>query len=67
MGCRTRAVTGGSGANGLIIAIKKLSSLIGLTISCPDFTINIGIGSTHHVSVLDWMIVRTLECVFYSL
>ena len=27
----------------LIIAIENLCSLIGLTISCPDFTINIGI------------------------
>ena len=32
----------------LIIAIKKLSSLTGLTISCLDSTTNIGIGSTHH-------------------
>ena len=32
----------------LIIAIKTLSTLTGLTISCLNFTINIGIGSTHH-------------------
>ena len=44
----------------LIIAFKTLSSLTGLTISCLDFTINIGIGSTHHAQVLNWMTVQVI-------
>ena len=42
-GAPLRARFARAGAPLLIIALENLCSLIGLTISCPDFTINIGI------------------------